>query len=203
MASFTAAVPRNPPDCRDHTSTIRGIAGAYRAASTDAMQSGWARMSARHVDEVVDGCHLLANALDVAAGYIVAQKAEAVAVLIGMAVAFAADQAAAVATARIAEAAAPVIIEGARRLVRSLIMDLQQHVIAEVLEAAAQPLFAKVEAAMAGLDWSQSGGGVGLAEGVHLDPEALAQQTAVLREHGTVMRQHGARYRAAVAGLDF
>jgi hypothetical protein len=82
----------------DATRAVADIAGAYQGSATDAMSSGWARMSTKHVDELVDGCHVLADALDVAAGYIVAQKAEAVAVLIGMAAAFVADQAAAVAT---------------------------------------------------------------------------------------------------------
>jgi hypothetical protein len=44
-------------------------------------------------------------------------------------------------------------------LVKSLVMDLEQHLIGEVIEAAAKPLFAKVEAAMASLDWSASGSG--------------------------------------------
>jgi hypothetical protein len=188
----------------DATRAISGIASAYKGSSTDAMTSGWAKMSAKHVDELVDGCHVLASALDVAAGYIMAQKVEAVAVLIGMAAAFVADQAAAVATFGIAEAAAPLIIAGAERLVKSLVMDLQQYVVGQVIEAAAKPLFAKVEAAMTGLDWSQSGaGGVEPGNEVSLDPEALAQQVAVLRSHAVTMQQHGAHFGQAVAGLGF
>jgi len=64
-------------------------------------------MSAEHVRELVNGCHVLADALDVATVYIVAQKMEAVAVLIGMAEAFVADQTAAVATLGLAQAAVP------------------------------------------------------------------------------------------------
>jgi hypothetical protein len=48
-------------------------------------------MSAAHVDEIVNGCSVLAGALDVAAGYIVGQKAEAIAVLVGPAASFIAD----------------------------------------------------------------------------------------------------------------
>lgn len=43
-----------------------------------------------------------------------------------------------------------------QQLVKSLVADLEQYVIEQVAEAAAEPLFAKVEAAMSGLDWSQS-----------------------------------------------
>jgi hypothetical protein len=77
-------------------------------------------MSAAHVDEIVNGCSVLAGALDVAAGYIVGQKADAIAVLVGPAASFIADQGAAVATAGIAEAAVPVIVAAAERVVKSL-----------------------------------------------------------------------------------
>ena len=187
----------------DATGTLAAIATVYQGASTDAMTSGWAKLSARHVDEIVDGCHVLAGALDVAAGYIVAQKAEAVAVLVGMAAAFVADQAAAVATAGLAEAAVPLIIEGAERLVKSLVMDLQQYVIGQVIEAAAEPLFDKIERAMSGLDWSQSGADVLPAGSVSLDAEALAGHVATLRTHAQTLQQHGADYRAAIASLAF
>jgi hypothetical protein len=47
---------------------VAGIADAHRAASTDVMSSGWERMSEQHMQEVVGACHVLADALDVAAG---------------------------------------------------------------------------------------------------------------------------------------
>jgi hypothetical protein len=188
----------------DATTAVAGIAKAYQGSATDAMSSGWARMSGRHVDEIVEGCHVFANALDVAAAYIVAQKAEAVAVLVGMAAAFVADQAAAVATAGLAEAAVPLILEGAELVVKSLIMSLEQHLIGEVIEAAAKPLFAKVDDALVGLDWSRSGATeVDAATGVSLDPAALAQHVAALRVHAGAIGQHGEQFARLVSSLEF
>lgn len=188
---------------QDSTQAVSGIAQAHQGTSTQSMRSGWSQMSGQHVDELVTACGVLADALDVAAGYIVAQKLEALATLIGMAVAFIADQAAAVATFGLAEAAVPLIIEAAERLVKSLVMDLQQYVVGQVIEAAAKPLFAKVESAMAGLDWSKSGGGSSAGNGFSLDPQAVTTQTAALREHATTMRQHGANFQQGVQGLSF
>lgn len=74
---------------RDATGVVRRIADAHRAASTEGMSSRWTTMSDAHVRDVVDGAYTLAAALDVAAGYIVAQKAEAAGVLIAMAAAMA------------------------------------------------------------------------------------------------------------------
>jgi hypothetical protein len=134
----------------------------------------------------------------------VAQKAEAIVTLIGMAAAFVADQAASVMTLGLAEAAVPVIIEGAERVVKSLVMDLQQHIISQVMEAAAKPLFAKIDAAMAGLDWSQAGaGGGGPSTRFELDAESVRTQTAALRQHAETMQSHGATFQQGVRGLNF
>jgi hypothetical protein len=185
------------------TQTVKNIAAAYRGSATDAMTSGWAKLSARHVDELLSACHVLADALDVAAGYVMAQKAEAIAILIDMAAAFIADQAAAVATFGIAEAAAPLIIVGAEKLVQSLAADLEQYILAQVVEAAAKPLLAKIEDAVSGLDWSKSGAQVDPADEFSIDPAAVAQQVAVLRQQATQIGQHGTQFADRVRALNF
>lgn len=187
----------------DATQTVAAIAKAHQGASTQAMQSGWAKLSAQHVDELMAGCTVLADALDVAAGYIVAQKLGAIGALIGMAAAFFADQAAAVVTLGLSEAAVPLIIEGAEAIVKSLVADLEQYVIGMVIEAAAKPLFAKVEAALSGLDWSQSGVAATPGSGFSLDASAVRAQTEVLRGHAVALRAHAAAFQSGVRGLSF
>ena len=188
----------------DATQAINGIAQAHQGESTQAMRSGWQSMSDNHVSMLITGCHVLADALDVAAGYIIAQKVEAIAVLIGMATAFVADQVAAVATAGLAELAVPLIVLAAQRVVKSLVLTIQQYIIAKVIEAAAQPLFAKVEAAMAGLDWSKSGAAPsGDSTGFSVDPQAVQAHTAALRGFAATMRTAGGTYQQGVQGLNF
>jgi hypothetical protein len=63
-------------------------------------------------------------------------------------------------------------------------------------------LFAKVEAAMAGLDWSQSGG-TPPGTGFSIDPAGVRTQTEALRTHAATMRQHGANFQQGVRGLNF
>jgi hypothetical protein len=121
-----------------------------------------------------------------------------------MAAAFVADQAAAVATFGLAEAAAPVIVESAERLVKSLVMDLEQYVIGRVIGAAAEPLFAKVDSATAGLDWAGSGGGGDDAgRQISVDPAEARAQLTVLRHQAAAMRSHGKQFAAAVGALGF
>lgn len=201
VREFGQAVQRTHDDA---TAAVHGLAQAHEGASTEVMKSGWAELSRRHVTEIVDGCGVLADALEAYAGYIVVQKGIAIAELIGMAATFIADQAAAVATLGIAEAAVPAIIAAGRKLAESLIQDLEQYVIGQVIEAAAKPLFAKIEAAMTGLDWGNtSGGGSGTGSGFSVDEAAARQQIALIRQHAATMRSHAESFRAQIAGLSF
>lgn len=186
------------------TQSLQAIAQSHQAESTQLMSSGWSTMSDAQVSAIVTGCTVLATALDTAAAYIVAQKIAALAVLAGMAAAFIGDQVAAVMTFGIAEVAVPVIIAAGQRLVKSLVMSLEQYLIGQVIEAAAQPLFAKIEQAMAGLDWSKSGASSGGAgDGFVIDPGAVATQTAALRTHAQTMLSQGQQYQTTVQGLNF
>jgi hypothetical protein len=188
----------------DATKAVSAITSAHRATSTQTMADGWDKLSAAHVTEIVDGCHILADGLDAAAGYIVAQKAEALVQLIEMAAEFIADQAASIATLGLAEAALPVIELATEKLMESLVQDLEQYVIGQVINTLAKPLFAKVEQMVAGLDWSQSGAGdFGQGEGLELDYPAVKAQTALLREHAGTMRAHASSYASGVRGLKF
>jgi hypothetical protein len=188
---------------QDATESVSAIAAAHRSVSTEVMNSGWAKLSAQHVDEIVAGAGVLADALDAAGGYIVAQKAAAVAELVGMAAAFVADQAAALVTFGASEAALPLIEEAAAKLVESLEMDLQQYIAGRVIEAAAKPLFARISAALSGLDWSKSGVQAGKPTEFSVDPAAVAAQTAALRGHAATMRSQAASLASAVRGLKF
>ena len=187
----------------DATAAVQGIAQAYQSTSTEQMSSGWAELSARHVTELVDGSKILADALEAAAAYIVAQKAAAVVELVTMAAALVADQAAAVATFGLAEAAVPAIMAAGRALMDSLVQDLEQYIIGQVVEAAAKPLFEKVSAAMAGLDWSQTSPTGGTSTGFSLDAEAVGQHTAALREHAQTFRAHATTFQQGVRAVSF
>jgi uncharacterized protein YukE len=188
---------------QDATAAIQGIAQGYQGTSTRKLSSGWQELSAQHVTELVDGCAVLADALEVAAGYIVAQKVAAIAELVGMAAAFVADQAAAVATFGIAEAAVPVIIAAGRKLMESLVQDLEQYIIGQVVEAAAKPLFAKVAEAMAGLDWSKTTSAGSESTGFSLDEQLVRAHTAALRQHAQTFRSHAVTLQQGVRGLSF
>lgn len=189
---------------QDATTAIQNLAQAYQGSSTQALQSGWAHLSAQHVTEIVDGCRILADALEVGADFIVAQKAEAVVQLGIMAAEFIADQAASVATLGLAEAAVPAIIALGKALVETLKQQIIQMIMGQVIEAAAKPLFAKIEHMLAGLDWSNApGGSEGVGSGFSIDFAEAHHHAAVLRAHSETMRGHAQTLSSGLEGLTF
>jgi hypothetical protein len=188
----------------DSTVAIQKFARAYQGSSTEALQSGWTHLSTQHVTEIVDGCQVLAAALDMGADFIVAQKAEAVVQLGIMAAEFIADQAASIFTLGLAEAAVPVIIEAGKLLVQTLKQQIIQMILGDVIAAAAKPLFAKVEQMLAGLDWSNApGGGSNAGSSFSIDFTEARGQVGLLRAHAETMRGHAQTLGSGLDRLTF
>jgi hypothetical protein len=185
------------------TDSVRKIATAHKGSSSEVMTSGWAKLTTREVDELTAACTVLADALDAAGGYIVAQKGIAIVDLGVLAVTFFADQAAAIPSGGLSELALPAIDAAARKIVQSLVMDLDQYIAGKVIDLAAKPLMAKIKSMLSGLDWSQSGGTAGPQKGVSVNPAAVYGQTAALRSQATTLRAQAESLAAQIRGLKF
>ena len=189
----------------DATRTVAGIAQAYQGPSTRVMSSGWAHLSAAHVQEVTEACSILADALDAWAVYVVAQKGEALLQIGELAFSYAAALVAAPETLGASLAVLPGLEELGEALGNSLIEDLEQYVAGKVIEAASKPLVAKVEAMLQGLDWKNAPGGVDPigSSSVQLDVAGVEQQANMLRKHADTMRSHAADFHAKATGIEF
>jgi hypothetical protein len=130
---------------------IAGLSASNSGSSYEALVERWAHVSSAHMNELVDGCHALATALDVAAGAVEIAKKAIIAALVVLAAAFVADQAAAIATVGLAEAALPLAIETARVVVQGALNQLEQMAIAEALQVALGPLEDKLASAVQGM----------------------------------------------------
>jgi uncharacterized protein YukE len=192
------------------TATITDMGQAYQGASYDALVAKWAEMSSTHMTALIDGCNVLAEALDVAADYIVQMKMEAIAELVGMAISFVADQAASVFTLGLAEAAEALIIEAGEKVVEFLKQELVQYIISQVVEAAVKPLMAVVEKAVNGFGFQATesilgvtGDSGSLGPTFGIDPDALTGHAATMRGHAQTVAGHAATFKADTAGMDF
>lgn len=185
--------------------TVKKVGDAYEGASYEALAAKWASASDNHFDQIVEACHTVATALDVAADTIVAAKIATIAELTVLAAAFIADQAAAVATFGLAEVAVIAIEETGKRLVNALITQLEQHIIAEVIEAAIGPLIDTVSEAVTGLAFEAAAGGINKAAGpgFKIDPAALEAHARTMHEHAQAVATHAATFQTKIAGVSF
>ncbi|MFC1400939.1 MULTISPECIES: hypothetical protein [Streptacidiphilus] len=193
---------------RQATATVTAMKESYQANSYELLVSKWAHLSQGHMSELQTGCSLLATALDAAADYIVAMKLECIADLVVLAASFVADQAAAVVTLGLAEAAEAAIVEAADLAVEYLKQMVIQYITAQVIEAALTPLLGTVEKAVAGMSYSAledmlgvSGSGPG--DGFRIHPADLTAHAQVLGQHAQTVQGHAEVFAGKFAGLDF
>ncbi|GAA2263133.1 MULTISPECIES: WXG100-like domain-containing protein [Kitasatospora] len=192
------------------TGTIKAMADAYQANSYELLVSKWAHLSQGHMNELVEACHVLATALDAAAEFIVAMKLECIAELIALAVSFVADQAAAVLTLGLAEAAEALVIAAAEKAVDYLEQQLVQYITSKVIEAALPPLLALIEKAVAGMAYSAledllgvSGAGQSRGDGFMVHPEQLRAHAEVFARHAETVQGHAEALSGKMAALSF
>ncbi|NUR01092.1 MAG: hypothetical protein HOY79_32545 [Streptomyces sp.] len=195
---------------QDSTATIKQMADVYQGPSYDALLAKWGQMSNGHMSELLAACHAVATALDAAADVIVGMKEAAIAELVVLAASFVADQAAAVATLGLAEAAEALIVEAAEKAVDYLEQQLEQYIIGAVIEAAVNPLVEVVGRAASGLMFrttesalgvTADAGGAGAGFSVH--PEELQNRAELMKTHAGTVAAHAEEFRIRAAGMTF
>ncbi|MEZ0065302.1 uncharacterized protein YukE [Streptacidiphilus sp. MAP12-20] len=190
------------------TSTVQAMNQHYQGNSYELLVSKWAHLSQGHMGELLNACHVLADALDVGADYIVAMKLDCIAELTALAVSFVADQAAAVATFGLAEAAMALIVKAAETAVDFMEQQLIQYIIAQIVEAALTPLLGVVEKAVAGMSYSAledmlgvTGNGPG--DGFMIHPDNLRTHAQLFAVHAETVQGHAQALTGKLAGMSF
>ncbi|MFE0460223.1 hypothetical protein ACFW1A_13350 [Kitasatospora sp. NPDC058965] len=135
----------------DTHGVVKNLGAVYQGASYEAMVARWALASDGHFKVLIDHCGTLADALEVAADAVVVAKGAVIAELISMVAEFAAEQAAAIATLGLAEAANAAIIEGGKLIVNALLQQIEQDIIGHLVTTAIEPFQAAIQQAVSGL----------------------------------------------------
>lgn len=201
---------------QDATDTIQKMGSAYQGASYELLVQRWAQMSSSHMTELVDGCKVVVEALHAAADFIVAQKGVAIAELIVLAASFVADQAAAVVTFGLAEAALAAIELAARKAIEFLEQQLEQYILAQVVEAgfkALEPIIQRAldgfvfQAASAALGVSAGAGagaaGGAIGSGFQVAADELRSHAQVLHGHADAVASHAQVLTGKLTGVSF
>jgi uncharacterized protein YukE len=184
-------------------STLTQLGSGYQGAAYEALMRMWGDKSTSHINDLVEGCDVLATALDAGADFIEAQKIACIGELIGMAVAFFADEAASAVTFGLAELALPAIELGARKLVEFTEQQLEQYVIGEITNAALQPLISKIASLVEGLVFGGGDGAGAVGSSYEVDFGQLSTQAAAMKGHADTIRSSVTSFTSNVQGLDF
>ncbi|WP_336047307.1 WXG100 family type VII secretion target [Streptomyces sp. CA2R101] len=144
---------------------LKGLADAYEGASYDALLGKWNQVSGEHHVVLANCCEVLATALEAAAVGVVTAKGVVIAQLVITAVEMAAAAAATVATLGIAAAAEAAAIEVGKRIVREVIQEIEDVLIAELVSMAIEPFQAEIEKAVSGLVFKGVDAALGAAGG--------------------------------------
>ncbi|MEV0371388.1 hypothetical protein AB0I10_16435 [Streptomyces sp. NPDC050636] len=130
------------------------------------MLGRWDKASGEHLTTLTNCCEVLATALEVAATGVVVAKGVVIAQLVITAVEMAAAAAATVATLGIAAAAEAAAIEIGKRIIRAVIQEIEDILIAELVSMAIEPFQAEIEKAVSGLVFKGVDTALGAAGGV-------------------------------------
>ena len=192
------------------SSTISQMQASYTGSSYERLVEAWTHMSSSHMQDMIEACGVVATALDVAADVIVGMKEEAIAQLLVMATTFVADQAAAIATLGIAEAAEAAIVAAAKEVVKYLENQLAQHIMGEVIGKAVEPLEGVVEKAVSGLTYEATGAILGVPSGsgavgpsFSIIPDDLQSHAATLQGHADDVAGHAQDFVAKAGSVSF
>jgi uncharacterized protein YukE len=185
------------------TQAIQTIAQNYQGSATQAMTSGWSNLTNTQVSALTTACSVVAEALDIGAAWIIAQKVSCLAALGWMAGEIVFDQLIAVETLFLSEIAAVGTYVLARKVVAAFIAAVEQYVIGQLIGAAIEPFIAKLAQFTAGLDWSKSGATAGPAAQVQLTPAAVTAQTSVLQGLATSLNSQVAGLTSQLQALQF
>jgi uncharacterized protein YukE len=192
------------------TATVKQLGAHYQGSSYEALLEAWGDKSSTHMTELVRLCHVVADALDVAAGVIVEMKVQCIAELVALAVAFVAEQAAAVETLGLSEAAAGLTVKAAEKAVQVLEDQLTQYIIGKIIEAAMEPLVEAVGKAAGGLMFKATEDALGVStdgwepgDGFSIDPAMLKIHAQTMHGHADTVAGHAKTLQTKLAGVSF
>ena len=161
-----------------HGQQIAGLGEQYEGQSYSALAGAWSNQRKGNMETLIQGCHLMAGGIDLAADAVVVMKGKVI-LQLGLAIAeFLEIQAAAVATLGLAEAAVPVLIAAQNRILNGILNECVAGVVGKLVEGNLVPISAQVDDAVKKLLYDDVVEPAGASNTLKVDPVALRDQAS-------------------------
>lgn len=155
----------------DAKAEIEQMLSISSSQSLKLFEALWQKLSDGHLKDLAEGLKIFADVLEVVYGVIIALKTEAIVQLGILAAQLIADQAAAVETLGLSEAEAAGAIAICKTLVKRLLDEAVQQILAQLTQAVEGPIFSALKSAGGELAQQLLGDALGIGHG--LDFSAL------------------------------
>lgn len=195
--------------CEQSHNTAHGVITgklqeAYAAQSYTTLAQIWSEQSSGHMKDMIDACRVFAEALDIAAIGVEGMKGEVIAQLVIAAGEFVADQAAAVVTFGIAEAAEVVFVEAQNKIISAIMQRFESEVAGKLVDSAIGPVLERIDAAAQRLLFMEAGRITGGPPPVlKLDTAAMRGHAGTLTTEADANMQNGRTFRNRTGALTF
>jgi uncharacterized protein YukE len=186
-----------------HGQQITDLGEHYEGRSYSALAGAWSNQSKGNMETLIQGCHLLAGGMDLAAEAVVGMKTKVI-VQLSLALAeFAAIQAAAVATLGLAEAALPVMIVARNRILNGILNECVAEVVARLVVEILEPVSEQVEDAVRKLMHGEIVEHAAASNTLKADPVALRDHAARMTGRAEESQRAGWNLCSKLDGLQF
>ncbi|MEY9878208.1 uncharacterized protein YukE [Streptacidiphilus sp. MAP12-33] len=146
---------------------INGVADQNEGEAAQALIDKWANRSSPNIAKLHTICYDFADALDIAATAVEVAKDAVIAQLGALAVEVLADQAGAIETFGLTEAAAAAEVTATRTMVKDILKALEKQLIDQVLQEAKAAVIAGVEGMVSELVFEATADALGTGNGIH------------------------------------
>jgi uncharacterized protein YukE len=174
-----------------HGRQIADLGQHYDGQSYAALAAAWSNQSHANMQSLIQGCHLMAGGMDLAADGVVAMKGKVLVQLEIAAAEVVAVQAAAVATVGAAETAMPALIAVQNRILNGILNEFAAEIVLKLVGETIGPLTAQVERAVNKLVYDQISEQAGLSNTLKVDPAALRDLAAQIHARAEESQRAG------------
>lgn len=146
---------------------VGGVAEQNEGAAAEALIGKWANRSSPNIAKLHTICYDFADALDIAAAAVETAKYAVIAQLTALAIEVAIDQAGAIETFGLTEAAAAAEVTATRTIVKDLLKAMEKQLIDQVLQEAKAAVIAGVEGMVSELVFEATADALGTGHGIN------------------------------------